>query len=200
MASSGRRRNPKARLKSSLPALVVVCIAILGGGLLILLDSVSPGRLDGEISRRIAAQCGPRPDCEVRLGDLIPGTWDTFYEFGPTVPQSELTRILRTPRIHVAHLQRVLVMLESGRVVHRQYAHTGLLQPMAGEVVFASPNPSPEVQWVAFAPGASFRVTSCPTKEGGSALGQHGGNYYLLTPAQLTIGPASCAPPRGHAA
>jgi hypothetical protein len=173
-------RDTKDRLKRSFAALGLVCVLLFGAGALIQIDSVSPGRLDLQATNRIRQTCGSNASCIVTLHDLIPGAWDTFYEFSPVVPQAEVNTVLKQKIVRTARLQRVLVLLQDGRVQRRQYAHTGQAGPLAGEVVFAATNP--HQGWVVYTPDTRFQVTPCDTHEGGSAFGRHGGTYFLLTP------------------
>lgn len=185
MAPRRSRRDTKQRLKSSITALAAVCLVIFVGGALVQIDSVSPGRIDIHATKQIRKLCVANTSCTVRLGDLVPATWDTFYEFSPSVSRSEIDTVLRTGQIRTAPHQRVVVLLRRGQVVLRQYAHTGHSQPLAGSIIFAETNPLAHTAWVVYTPEIQFQVTSCPTREGGSAFGHHGGTYYLLTPRSL---------------
>ncbi len=191
MSPRRSRRNPKERLKSSFAALATVCVLIGVFGALIQIDSVDPGKIDREAARQIRARCNLQPDCTVRLADIVPGTWDTFYEFSPSVSKQEIAQVLGTSRVHPGQRQRVIVLTNAGKIVRRQYAHTGIGQPLAGELDFRAIYSGPHQGWVAYKPITVFRVSLCPTREGGSAFGNHGGTYYLLTPSSPTQDRAS---------
>ena len=180
-----RNLSPEARrdrIKRTLVALFFVIAVIFAGGILIQVDSVSPGRIDIHAAQQIRALCGPKPTCTVRLAQLIPGDWDIFYEFSPSVPRALIDHLTRDAKIRTAPDQRVLVLTRNGHLLHRQYAHTGQTQPLANEVVFGTPTSDSHKDWVAYTPETELQVNICPTREGGSAFGAHGGTYYLLTP------------------
>ena len=195
-----RNRSPeqrKDRIKRTIVALVFVSAVIFFGGMFIQIDSVSPGRLDLHAAQQIRNVCGANPTCTVRLAQLIPGDWDTFYEFSPSVPREAIDHIVQNSRIRTAPYQRVLILTKDGKVVRRQYAHTGQTQPLAGAVVFDTPSSGPQHGWVAYPPSVLLQVTRCTTREGGSAFGTHGGIYFLLTPASQASQTAPTCPTSG---
>lgn len=173
------------RLKRSLPALVVVCMVVLGGATLLTLDYRSPGRIDSKAAERIRASCGTRVPCELRLGDLVGGPWDRFYEFSPAAPQTTVDQVLGTHEVHIAPLQRILVLMKDGEVERRQYAHSGQGQPLPNEIVFAEISAGAHPGWVGYKPDALFTVKPCATLEGLGARNEYGKPYYLLTPAGI---------------
>ena len=189
MASS---RSKKDRLKLTLPALAMVVAVIFCGATLSVLDSASPGRIDATATDRLQALCRDRNPCEVRLGDLVGGSWDRFYEFNTFVPQAEVSRVLGSNLVHTADLQRVLVLVKDGKIVRRQYAHTGEDQPLAKAIDFPGLAPGEHPGWVSFAPNGLFLVARCATQAGGSLFGEHGGLYTMLTPS--TGGTTEAAP------
>ena len=197
MAARSSRRDPKARLKLTLPALAMVLLFIVGGAVLVVVDSASPGRIDATAAHRLNALCGTRSHCQVRLGDLIDGAWDSFYEFSSFVPQAEMNQVLGSGTVRTADLQRVLLLMVNGRVVRRQYAHTGQDQPLADSLDFPGIVPGAHPGWVTYTPSTVFGVSRCATAAGGPVLGQHGGTYYMLTPVALYAGSsAPCEPVR----
>ena len=146
------------------------------------------GPVDDKAVHEIRQLCGDRADCDVHLHDLMPGKWDTFYEFGPYQDQEDINEVLGTTTVHASNLQRILVFSRDGKVVKVRYSDFGVERPMDGEVVFDEEFRSPVPFWVKYSSDQLLRVTYCDTNKGVPIWRPTTGTYYLLTPLPLIPG------------
>lgn len=162
-------------------AAISICI-ILGVVYFVLfwLAPPDPGSIDRSAVKRIQILCGLRRDCEVTLGDIFKGDWDTYYEFSYSVSQNDVDRALGTQSVRVSDLQRILVFKREGKIVRKGYGDSGQGQPLANEVEFSGTYTDKSPGWIKYPADARFKVVYCDTKEGGKLGGPYGGTYYLL--------------------
>ena len=144
------------------------------------------GLIDIEAAHKIRSICGTRTNCDIHLHDIMPGHYDTFYEFGPYHDQQDLDDVLGTTTVHASNMQRILVFMRDGNITKVHYSDFGVERPMDGEVVFDEEFRSPVPFWVKYPSGQLLRVTNCPTNKGVPIWHLGPGTYYLLTPLPLT--------------
>jgi hypothetical protein len=133
------------------------------------------GQVDSVASRRIYQLCGFEAECKVRIGDLFNGDWDTFYEFGEEVPQSQIDQVLGSDIVLARARQRVLVFVRHGHVVLVKYS-PGTDQPFEGQIAFESERHREE-RVVRYPRNAELRVTAYPV----DASSRRHGVYYVLS-------------------
>jgi hypothetical protein len=80
-------------------AIAIVALVFVIAGLISVDVFTDHDGMDRTASRHIEQICGFQRDCKGRIGDLVPGNWDTFYEFGVGVPQGEVDRVLGSNRV-----------------------------------------------------------------------------------------------------
>jgi len=147
------------------------------------------GPIDDHAVLEIRRLCADRNPCDVHLHDLMPGKWDTFYEFGPYQDQQDLDDVLGTNNtVHASRMQRILVFARDGKIIKFRYSDFGVERPMDGEVVFDEEFRSPVPFWVKYPPDQLLRVTPCETNKGVPLWHPTTGTYYLLTPLPLIPG------------
>lgn len=106
-----------------------------------------------------------------------------FFEFSYSVKQDEVNRQLKTTRVPVKDLQRLIVLQKNDKVIWKLYGDTGQGQPLANQIQFnedASPWPG-----IRHRRDDLFQVTRCETMEGGQLFGPYGGTYFMLTPVPI---------------
>jgi len=177
-----------ARKIARIYAIAILSTLAVGYLVLSVLGGQTPGALDQQTSKQIRKLCATRTDCDVRLRDILPGDYDTFYEFGPYQQQDEVNQELGTTAIAVSDLHRLLLFKRDGKIEQTQYADFGTERPMDGEVVFDEEFSSPTATWVKYTPDQLLRVTACDTHGNGALWALHTGTYYLLTPSPLRPG------------
>lgn len=157
-------------------AVVIVLLLVVLGNFFWSLFMPGAGRVDAVAARRIHQVCGFNSECKVRIGDLFDGKWDTFYEFGYNVSQSEIDRALGGHIVRAKDLQRVFVFELNGQPTRVQYAKVGVEKPLEGEIEFGAEHHR-EQSWAMYRHDEwvrvySFRVDPSDTNSG---------SYYVLS-------------------
>jgi hypothetical protein len=113
---------------------VLACVVLIG----FLWNAFSPdaGRMDMLIAAKIHGLCDMRADCKVRIGDMLEGDWDTFYEFGSEVSQDTINQTLNTRRIRTHRRERIYALVKEGKVIASSHGPYGVDTPDKGEVEF----------------------------------------------------------------
>jgi len=142
----------------------------------------SPGAIDEAAAARIRTLCPESDNCRLHLGDILPGSWDTFYEFGGYINQDEVNQALGTNKVHVDEPKRILVFEKDNKVVKTDYATFGRERPLDQELVFQEEFSSRAPTWVKYPPTTLFEVTFCDTEKNGRLRRPGTGTYFLLTP------------------
>ncbi len=142
----------------------------------------SPGAVDEAAASRIRTLCPNNENCRLHLNDILPGDWDTFYEFGGYINQDEVNQALGTDKVHIDEPKRILVFRKDNKVVRTEYATFGRDRPLDQELVFQEEFSSRAPTWVKYPPTALFQVTFCDTEKNGRLRRPGTGTYYLLTP------------------
>jgi hypothetical protein len=145
----------------------------------------SAGLIDLRAAHEIRKICAGRTDCNVRLNELMPGKWDSFYEFGPYEDQDDIDQVLGPSHVHASNMQRILVFSRDGKITKVHYSDFGVERPMDGEVVFDEEFRSSVPFWVKYSSDQVLRVTYCDTNNGVPFWRPGTGTYYLLTPVPL---------------
>ncbi len=163
-------------LVRTLAAVTFVLFAAILGVFLWSLFSPQAGRMDAYASARIRRLCGFSRPCSVRIGDLFQGDWDTFYEFGAAVPQTQIDSTLHSTLVHRIEGKRTLVLTRVGRIVATENAAFGADKPFDGEIEFEDER-NREERIVRYGRTTALRVTSFPTEPiaGGNGI------FYVLS-------------------
>ena len=159
-----------------LAAITGVLFAAVIGVFLWSLFSPQAGRMDAYASARIRRLCGFSRPCSVRIADLFQGDWDTFYEFGAAVPQSQIDATLHSNVVRGIEGKRTLVLTRAGRIVATENAAFGADKPFDGEIEYGDERHR-EQHIVRFGRDTPLRVTSFPTEPiaGGNGI------FYVLS-------------------
>jgi len=142
----------------------------------------SPGTVDEAAARQIRSLCPDSENCRLHLGDILPGSWDTFYEFGGYINQDEINQALGTDKVRVDEPNRTLVFERDRNILKTAYATFGRDRPLDQELVFQEEFTSRAPTWVKYPPTALFQVTFCDTEKNGRLRRPGTGTYFLLTP------------------
>ena len=136
------------------------------------------GHLDAYAVSRILSMCHWQSQCIVRAGDLFEGEWDTFHEFGPAIPQSQVDRILRPASVARGDDgKRLLVLTRDGRIIQSEHEATGIGMPLDGEVDFGGERYRSE-SIIQYTRNTRLEVNAFPTHDSTG----HEGTFYVLTP------------------
>jgi hypothetical protein len=154
---------------------IVLLLAVLGNFFWSLIMP-GAGRVDAVAARRIRQVCGFNSECKVRLGDLFDGNWDTVYEFGYNVSQSEIDQVLGGHIVRAHDLQRVLVFERQGKPIRVQYARGGVEKPLEGEIEFEAEHHR-EQNWAMYRHDEWVRVNSFRVDPADAGSG----TYYVLS-------------------
>jgi hypothetical protein len=157
-------------------AIVLVGLVVVLGSFFWSLWMPGAGRLDAVAARRIHQQCGFNAECKVRVGDLFDGNWDTVYEFGYSVSQKEIDRVLGAHIVRARDLQRVLVFERNSHVIRVEYANGGVEKPLEGEIEFEAEHHR-EQSWMRYGHDDWVRVNSFRVDPADA----HSGTYYVLS-------------------
>ena len=157
-------------------AIALVLFAVVLGSFFWSLLLPRAGRMDAVAARHINQLCGFDAQCKVQIGNIFGGDWDTFYEFGAAVPQSEVDRILGSSSVHVRDQERIEVMTRDGRVVASEYAKSDPETPLNDEIEFESETHRDQ-RSVRYTRDTWLRVTSFPV----DAADERRGTYYVLS-------------------
>jgi hypothetical protein len=156
--------------------LVIVLLLVVLGNFFWSLFMPGAGRVDAVAARRIHQVCGFNSECKVRVGDLFDGHWDTFYEFGYEVPQSEIDQVLGAHIVRAHDLQRVLVFERDGHAIRVQYSNGGIEKPLEGEIEFGAEHHR-EQNWAMYRHDDWVRVNSFRVDPADTSSG----SYYVLS-------------------
>jgi hypothetical protein len=157
-------------------AIVIVLLLAVLGNFFWSLFMPGAGRVDAVAARRIHQVCGFNSECKVRIGDLFDGSWDTVYEFGYDVPQSQIDQVLGGHIVQARDLQRVLVFERNGQPIRVQYAKGGIEKPLEGEIDFGAEHHR-EQNWAMYRHDDSVRVNSFRVDPSDA----NSGSYYVLS-------------------
>ena len=174
-----------ARKIARIYAIAILSTLAVGYLVLSVLGGQTPGALDQQTSKQIRKLCATRTDCDVRLRDILPGDYDTFYEFGPYEDQDDIDQVLGPSHVHASNMQRILVFSRDGKITKVHYSDFGVERPMDSEVVFDEEFRSSVPFWVRYSSDQVLRVTYCDTNNGVPFWRPGTGTYYLLTPVPL---------------
>ncbi len=178
-ACSTKANDLKSRYQALLGAATVLAALFAA---VLLVGVQNPGPIDEAAARQIRQLCNNHADCRLPLNDILPGNWDTFYEFGGYINQDEIDQALGTNQVHVAEPQRTLVFEKDNKIIKTGYAPFGRDRPLDEELVFQEEFTSRAPTWVKYSPTTLFQVTFCETEKNGSLRRPGTGTYYLLTP------------------
>ena len=158
-------------------ALLVALALALASYFWTLAASPQAGRMDGLAVSRIRSACRFQALCTVRMGEIFVGDWDTFYEFGTDVPQSDVDQALGSARVRKAESQRLVVLTRNGHILSSEREPSGANVPLDGEVEFGDEHHR-EDKTVVLSPGSLLQVDSFPITNSAG----HAGTFYVLRP------------------
>ena len=124
-ASSGRE----------FPFVIALC-----GILLTLPGCPRSGKVEQEIVSEISQKCGDRGSCRIQIDRAALFDWDKMYAFKYTATAQDRERVLGTKAVGYRDLERQLVFLKDGKVVHQESEPTNVEHPVRNEVVFDIPD------------------------------------------------------------
>jgi hypothetical protein len=157
-------------------AVAFLLLVLVVGSFLWTLAAPAVGSQDAVAGRRINETCAFATECRMRLSDLFDGDWDTFYEFGPQVPQSVMDDALGRRRVLARAGDRLLVFTKGGRIKAAEYAKDGTGKPLEGEIEFEGERYR-EQRSVMYRRNTWMRIQRFPV----DASDPHQGNYFVLS-------------------
>jgi len=157
-------------------AVVIVLLLAVLGNFFWSLFMPGAGRVDAVAARRIHQVCGFNSECKVRIGDLFDGNWDTVYEFGSDVSQSEIDQVLGARIVAVRKAQRILVFSRNGHVTLARYSNSGIEKPLEGEIEFGAEHHR-EQNWAMYRHDDWVRVNSFRVDPSDA----NSGSYFVLS-------------------
>jgi hypothetical protein len=78
------------------------------------------GKLEREILSEIRQKCGDRGSCRIQIDRAALFDWDKMYAFKYTATEQDRERVLGTKDVGYRDLERQLVFLKDGKIVHQE--------------------------------------------------------------------------------
>jgi hypothetical protein len=143
---------------------------VAAGGLLWTVSGCArPGKVERELVSQITQKCGNRGSCRLQIDQLASFDWDRLYAFKYTATEQDRERALGTKDVGYRDLERQLVFLKDGKIVHQESESTNVEHPVKNEVVFDIPD---AVAFKSYPRGTVFSINQ---------LNGSSGPYYELS-------------------
>lgn len=130
-------------------------VAVLGCSLFPLFGCSRSGKVETALVAQISRACAGQASCRIRIDQATSFDWDKMYAFKYTATEQDREHALGMKDIGYRDLERQIVFLKDGKIVHQESEPTNVEHPVKNEVVFDIPD---AVAFKSYSRGTEFTV------------------------------------------